>query len=182
MRNLFLPSSLLRTVSPASRFLFLPLYHHPLSLFLCLWTLFSLLIRFTCLGRFATDTFISRSSPPFIFQFADLQTHRTITRVWRRPPGWIVAVRRHAVLVILPWPPRWTLPPPLPPLLFPSFFSPLLCLTDSSVQATLYSLAGHLWHSPARSNCPRETTSVSSGFTFGTAPVLALGDHLSLRC
>ena len=33
---------------------------------------------------------------------ADLRFSRTITRVWRRPPGWIVAVRRRAVLVFLP--------------------------------------------------------------------------------
>jgi hypothetical protein len=121
----------------AQRF-FLPLYYYPSSPLLCLdiWTLFPLpLFRFTCLGHFASDTFVSLLSPLYSLLCADLRLYRTTTRVWRRPPGWIVAVRRHAVLVSLPLidPSSPDPPPPLPPLPFPCFLSPLLCATNSFV-------------------------------------------------
>jgi len=95
----------------------------------------SSLLRFTCLGRFASDISTSASLPCLCLPHADLSLYRTITRVWRRPPGWTVAVQRRAVLVFLPLvgPSRWTAPPPLPPLPFPSFFSPLLCGTNGFV-------------------------------------------------
>ena len=67
---------------------------------------------------------------------ADLSFYRTITRVWHRLPGWIVPIRHRAVLVFLspPLAPScWTPPLPLPPLPFPSFFSPPLCRTDGLI-------------------------------------------------
>ena len=166
IRPLPLPSSLPLRLLFTELILLLPLLlglldtdHLSPSLF---FLLFSLCIAITilCSLHFHVPRTLRHGHSHFTLLLwcphADVYLHRTITRVWRRPPGWTVAVRRHAVLVILP--------PPAPLLLrclrFLSLLSFLLCCVRLKFSfSTRFSIlhfhpGSSIWHLPARSNCP----------------------------